>query len=88
MFYKSLLTCCFSSTIRLRTRGTVKAKLERRDVKPKGPSSSAPDDGEEGSKDELDSKEEVKFWSVLVRIGHSLVSVHLHHNMMLIVQTL
>ena len=36
-----------------------------------------PDDGEGRSKDELDKKEEVKFWRVLVRIRHCLVSIHL-----------
>ena len=57
----------------------MKAKLERRNVKAKvdDVSDAAPDHSEGGSKDELDSKEKVKFFRVLVRIRHCLVSIHL-----------
>ena len=57
----------------------MKAKLETRDVKAKvdDVSEAAPDHSEGGSKDELDSKEKVKFFRVLVRIRHCLVSIHL-----------
>ena len=79
LLLKSLLTCCFSSTIRLRTRGTVKAKLEKRNVKAKVEevSEAAPDHSEGGSKEDLDDKEKVNFWRVLVWIRHCLVSIHL-----------